>query len=525
VSWTEVCRLSEVPQDGVLDVNYNDAPVLLTRDGETVMALEGTCPHAGAPLAKGACAGGELVCPFHHAVFRLRDGGRLAGPGLRDLRRYAVRVQDGRVALGAPSDDAPSAEPGAEPSDAVYAVVGAGAAGLACALALRDLGAAGRVVLFDRDPDPLYERTMLSKGVLAGGMDRAETARIDAGALQRAGIETRFGVEVAAIESSARTLRCADGSSLRYEACFAAPGAAAAPPPWEGGDLKGVHTLRDADDAAAIVAAADAGGRALVIGGGFIGLEASAALASRGAAVTLVAPEAGPFGDAFGADVSRMIDRALEGLGVVRRWGGSVSAFEGADGRFVAARLDDGDRIEADLVIVAIGMAPLGDALTPPVALEDGAAAVDAALQAAPGLWFGGDAAAAGGVASRRRGGHWRVAEADGRRAAAAMLGRPDAAPPEDPPFFWSDIDGPLHMVGVATGEWADSGEVAERSFTRWFLRDGEVVGALGCGDADETAALHALLRRHGAVSAGSLRAADWRAAPLLERPTPASAA
>jgi hypothetical protein len=105
------------------------------------------------------------------------------------------------------------------------------------------------------------------------------------------------------------------------------------------------------------------------------------------------------------------------------------------------------------------------------------------------------------------------------------MLGRPDAAPPEDPPFFWSDIDGPLHMVGVATAESVDRGAVSERSFTRWFLRGGEIVGALGCGEADETAAFHALLRRDGAVSHSALRAADWRAASLLARPAPASAA
>ena len=501
-----VCRVDQIAENSCFGVKIAGEAVLLTRRGDAVAAFDGVCPHQGAPLAEGAAADGLVVCPFHHAVFDLADGVRRHGPGLGDLRRRAVVVSDGVVHVG---DAAPAPAATQEAHRPRIAIVGAGAAGLACAVSLRRFGHAGPILLIDGDPAPLYERTDLSKDGLGGAALDGTPPRIEETALDALAIERRFGARVAEIDGAARSIRFEDGARLGYDLCFAAPGAAARRLDLPGAGLPGAETLRSAEDAARSARAAAAGGRCVVIGGGFIGMEAAASLAQAGVETALLVRETAPGAGRFGADIAAMIAEHLRDLGVDLRIGAEPARFEAREGRLGAVRLASGERIETPLALLAVGETRLGGLVGS--AEQDGAVRTDPSLRVAPGLWAGGDAAARDGARTR----HWRAAEEEGRRAAADMLGL--APPPEPIPFFWTRIGGPpamvgLHLVGRVDPdlETVDIGSVAENDFTRFHLEDGRVVGAVGSGGRDATGALHLALIRHGTIARGSLAAAGW---------------
>jgi NADPH-dependent 2,4-dienoyl-CoA reductase/sulfur reductase-like enzyme/nitrite reductase/ring-hydroxylating ferredoxin subunit len=505
--WKDICALDEIEDGAIRAVELDGEAWLVSRSGDSVAAIEGTCPHAGAPLAEGAVQDDAVICPFHHAIFALRSGERLAGPGCGDLRSRAASVEDGRVKLG-PVLSGAFAEATAA-SDSVYAIVGAGAAGLACALELRALGASGRIVLIDEDEDPLYERTMLSKGALAGETTVAETARAPAGALAQAGIETLFGRKVEALSADRREIGFADGARLTYSTCFVATGAAARRPDWAGAALDGVFTLRKPDDLTAIAAALDGAESVAVIGGGFIGMEAAASLAKRGHAPTLLVRESMLLDGRYGEDVSAMLADKLDGLGCSVRLGAEVDALRSEDGRVSAVALKGGETVAAQAVLAAIGATRSAPFLDGVETREDGAVAVDAALSAAPGLHIGGDLAAKPDSDGHTPTGHWRAAERDGRLAAARMCGaRPRTE--QEIPFVWSAVGGPLHILGRATGDHVDYGSVTEGDFTRFFTEGERVVGAFGAGDRDVTADLHALMRTRDGCRLRDLAKAGW---------------
>ena len=507
------CALTDIDDGSCLGVELDGTAILLHRTGDRVVALQGLCPHQQAPLAEGAIGGGMLVCPYHHAVFDLMSGARRHGPGLGRLRRYACRVDDGAVHVG----EALAEDPPAAARDAPrIVVIGAGAAGLACADELRRLGHDGPLILIDREDDPLYERTTLSKDVLRGAADRASIRRIERDKLEHSGVTLRFGQEVRAVEAGPRRVILGSGETVDYDLCFAAPGAAARRLDLPGAGLGGVVTLRSAADAEAILGAARGDGRCLVVGGGFIGMEASAALAQAGVSVRLVMRGSAPGEKRLGPDLAAMAGAKLREMGVEITANAEPEAFEGEGGRLVRTRLSTGDIIETPLVLLAVGEKRRGGLIG--AAEEDGAFPVGEGLRAADGLWVGGDAAARNGARTR----HWRAAEEEGRLAAAAMLGRERSA--EGIPFFWTQMGGPpgpmvgLHMVGRTGPELdhVDTGEVADNDFTRWHIENGEVIGATGSGASDRTAAYHLARLLLGRVSHEALEAMEWDPMALL---------
>lgn len=507
------CALTDIPDGGCLGVEMDGTDILLHRTGEDVSALQGLCPHQQAPLKDGAIGGGLVVCPYHHAVFELAGGDRRHGPGLGRLRRYACRVEDGAVLVGEALDAPPPATAADGPR---IVIIGAGAAGLTCADELRRIGHDGPLTLIDREADPLYERTTLSKDVLRGAADRDAIRRIGRAELERMGVTLRFGETVRRVDTAARRILLEDGGTVEYDLCFAAPGAAARRLDLPGADLDGVMTLRSAADAEGVLDAARQAGRCVVIGGGFIGLEASAALAQAGIAVRLVLREEAPGEKRLGPEIAGMIGATMREIGVGIVAEASPEAFEGEDGRLARVRLSNGETVETPLALLAVGEARRGGLVGP--AEEDGAVPVDEGLRAAPGFWVGGDAAARGGARTR----HWRAAEEEGRLAASAMLGQRRTA--EDVPFFWTQIGGPpgpmvgLHMIGRTDPELdhVDTGDISQNDFTRWHLEGDEVVGATGSGASDRTAGYHLVRLLRGPVLREELAAAGWDPLALI---------
>ncbi len=491
-----VATLSELPLDRGVAVELDGETVLLVRDGDAVHALSGHCPHAKAPLAEGAVCEGRIICPWHKAEFAVADGALLQPPALGGLRRYPVEVTpDGGVLVSPTPLPVPAAprRNGGVPGHVV--VVGAGAAGTAAVAALREKGFNGRLTVVGAEPGEPYDRTALSKFVVAGKMPVEEVAPLLPEHLDAAhGIE-RLHAEVAVLDAAARRLTLSDGTSLAYDAALLATGSVPNRPDLPGMALGRVHALRDRADAAAILAAARRGGPAVLLGGGFIGLEVACGLREQGVPVTVVTPDAVPLARQLGPEVGAMLRRLHERHGVVFR-SGKAARLEG-EGDVAAVVLEDGTRIEAASVVLGLGVHP-ATALLRGVALdEDGGVPVDAALRAAPGLWAAGDLARFPLPDGRRvRVEHWRVAQQHGRIAAAAMLG--EAAAYDDVPFFWTFHHGRrIECLGHPDGwdHMVVEGDLERQDLLALQVRGDAVVGVVACGRERQTGALIRHLR------------------------------
>lgn len=324
-------------------------------------------------------------------------------------------------------------------TEATTVIVGAGQAGSEAALALRKLGYQGRILLVGREEQTPYERPPLSKKLLLGTLSPERLQLRAPSVYEGQGIELRLGRRVAALAPAERRLYLAGGEVLRYEHCILATGAEPRRLSVPGADLPGVHLLRSLADALALKEDLRPGRRLLVIGAGYLGLEAAASARRLGLAVTVV--EAGSA--VLRRGVSRRTAGAFADLhrrnGVSLITGATVAALEGAR-RVEAARLADGTRLPADVVLVAIGVTPESAvAEAAGIACDNGIITDAACRTSAEGVLAIGDCA---NHYLPFYGRHLRLESVQGavgqaQTAAATLLGRP--APARRAPYFWSD--------------------------------------------------------------------------------------
>jgi NADPH-dependent 2,4-dienoyl-CoA reductase/sulfur reductase-like enzyme/nitrite reductase/ring-hydroxylating ferredoxin subunit len=488
-------------------VEIEGQSVLLVRDGETVHALGATCPHAGGPLAEGVRCGDRLVCPWHKATFSLNTGTVLEPPAMDPLPRHQVRIANGRVLVTLAEIARSEVASG---DDRCFVIVGAGAAGAVAAQTLREAGFGGRVLMLDRDNRVPYDRTILSKYALSGETG-GEKSPLQSQSFYRDQRIERITAEVSAVDAAARRITCADGTVFAYDAALLATGGEPRRADLPGAGLGNVFVLRSRADADAILAQAERSARAVILGAGFIGMEVAASLRERGLDVTVIGREAVPFEKQLGREVGAAFVSLHAKRGVTFRTASRVAALEGGpDVR--AVRLENGDRIPADLVVIGVGIAPAtGYARALPCA-EDGSLVVDARLRVADALYAAGDIARfpLRGHGASIRVEHWRVAQQHGRVAALNMLGRGmryDAVP-----VFWTiQYLKRLDYVGHAS-EWDEivlHGDADKPKFIAYYIKEGHVAAAAGLDRDRDMAALIELftLRRR------------WRAADLGASP------
>jgi NADPH-dependent 2,4-dienoyl-CoA reductase/sulfur reductase-like enzyme/nitrite reductase/ring-hydroxylating ferredoxin subunit len=426
-------------RDGVPLLGHADGePIVIVRDGGKLYAVGATCTHYGGPLAEGRIGDGTIHCPWHHACFDLASG-HPHGPALAPIACWDVALEGGRIRVGARREPVPPA-PVTTPTSVV--IVGSGAAGVACAEELRAGGYRGTITMISAEGSDPVDRPNLSKDYLAGEAPEEWVFLRTADAL--AAIEvTLVDGPATAIDTAARTIRTAGGRELAWEALVIATGAEPVRLPIEGAGLSHVHTLRTLADSRAIIAAATAGSRAVVIGASFIGLEAAASLRARDVEVTVVGPEAVPLARVLGDDVGAFVRRVHESKGVAFQLGRKPV-------RITADRvvLDDGAELPATFVVMGVGVRPRLDLATAAGLRIDRGIVVDDELRAAPGVWAAGDVARYpwGGELVRIE--HWQVAVRHGQAIARSILG---GGASHDVPFFWSRHHGvTLRYVGHA---------------------------------------------------------------------------
>ncbi len=364
------------------------------------------------------------------------------------------------------------------------AIVGAGQGGGTAAIQLRQQGFAGTIALIGREDEPPYERPPLSKDYLLGEKSFERMYLRPRGFWDEKVVEMILGTEVVALDPAARALTLSDGRTCGYGDLIWATGGDPRPLDCPGSELAGVHAVRTRADIDSILGTLPEVDRVVVVGGGYIGLEAASALRKLGKAVTLLEVLPRVLARVAGADLSRFFEAEHRARGVDLRTSTGVVAIEGA-GRVAGVRLTDESVVAAQMVIVGIGIIPATAPLT--AAGAEGANGVHVDQQCRttlPNIYAVGDCAAhanafAEGATIRLE----SVQNANDQATCAvrAIMGAPQACAAT--PWFWSNqYDLRLQTVGLSALHDATvlRGDPATRSFSVVYLRKGRVI-ALDC--------------------------------------------
>jgi NADPH-dependent 2,4-dienoyl-CoA reductase/sulfur reductase-like enzyme len=342
-------------------------------------------------------------------------------------------------------------------TDASILVVGASLAGLRAAEEVRHEGHAGPVVILGDEVHAPYDRPPLSKQFLSGAWDVTRIHHHAPDKLDSLGLEFRLGRGAVSLDTEGRSVGLGDGTTVHYDGLIVATGARARTLPGTEG-MPGVHTLRTLDDCLGIRAAlevAGAGARVVVIGAGFIGSEVAATCYGLDARVTVVEALPTPLAGVLGEQMGEACARLHRAHGVTLLTGIGVEGVTPDPGGAtpVVVQLADGALLDADLVVVGVGVVPAVEWLEGSGLVLDNGVVCDQSLFAADDVVAAGDLARwtlpSSGEQVRLE--HWTNAAESGPAAARNLLSGSHAAQPYDPiPFFWSDqYTTKIQMIGL----------------------------------------------------------------------------
>ena len=364
-------------------------------------------------------------------------------------------------------------------------VIGGGQAGASLVAKLRALGHDGAITLICDEPVPPYQRPPLSKKYLLGEMEQERLYLRPESFYEDNGINLLTGTPAESIDRKAKTVTVG-GVALPYDSLALCTGSLPRNLPASiGGDLAGVYTVRTLADVDQMAPEFAEGRRALVVGGGYIGLEAAAVAATRGVHVTLVEQMDRILNRVASAETADFIRALHQSHGVDLREGTGLTTIEGKDGRVSRAGLADGTSLDVDFVIVGIGITPdtrLSQAAG--LALDNGIA-VDAQCRTSdPAIYAAGDCASFPWANGRIRLESVQNAIDQAEHVAGAIMGSDAAYRPY--PWFWSDqFDCKLQIAGLNTG----FDRVVTRPGSRpggqsvWYFRGHDLLAVDAMGD------------------------------------------
>jgi apoptosis-inducing factor 3 len=484
--------------------HFDGEPVILVRQGEQVFATGAICTHYGGPLAEGLVVGGTIRCPWHHARFDLGTGEAQGAPALNPVSCFTVRRQDNMVMIDRPRAADFRVPCPLNPSSVV--IVGAGAAGAACADMLRAKGYAGPVTLVgDEEPGPV-DRPNLSKDFLAGTATEDWIPLRTREYYESIHVELVTGDPAVRLSQADHQVSMRSGRTLNYGALLLATGAEPRSLPIEGAHLRHVFRLRTLADSKAIIDKAQRVRNCAVIGCGFIGLEVAASLRHRGLAVSAIGHDSVPLGKVLGEDLGRFIQKLHEQHG--------VRFFLNATPRAIKedrVEIGEGNFVEAELVVLGVGVSPrtsLAEAAG--IQVNNGVIVSETLRTSAPEVFAAGDLArypeSVSGEPARIE--HWVAAERQGQAVARSMLGIGGAF--REAPFFWSQhYDVTISYVGHAAS-WDSceiKGDLEKHDACAIYRRNGRTIAVATIGrdrlslraeaalEQGDTAALESILR------------------------------
>jgi 3-phenylpropionate/trans-cinnamate dioxygenase ferredoxin reductase component len=398
-------------------------------------------------------------------------------------------------------------------AEPVYVIVGASLAGAKAAETLRAEGFGGSVIMLSDEMERPYERPPLSKGYLLGKDERSSIFVHEEGWYAEHDVDLQLGVWATAIDRDAQRVTLADGGTVGYDKLLLTTGASPRRLSVPGSDLAGVLYLRRVADSEQLAAALEGGGRVVVVGAGWIGLEVTAAAREAGCSVTVVEPEPVALHRSVGPELGGVFTGLHVEHGVQFRFGDSVTELRASGGGTSVDSVitSTGAELPADVVVVGIGAVPnTGLASEAGLEVRNGVV-VDAGLRSSdPSVYAAGDVANAFHPLYGRhvRVEHWANALNQGPAAARSMLGQ-DVSYDQVPYFFTDQYDLGMETAGLPEPGSYDQliyrGEVDRREFIAFWLSGGVVTAGMNVNVWDVSDDIQALIRAKRAVDPSRL--------------------
>ena len=402
----------------------------------------------------------------------------------------------------------------------IFVIIGASQAGGWIAKTLRAEGFKGRVVLIGEEKYLPYERPPLSKDALLGEAELDSTYFWPPETYPELNFETMLGVRATAIDRAAKQVTLDNGDVLAYDRLAITTGTRPRRLPIDGGDLAGVHYLRTMDDTLAIQADAKNGAVALIVGGGWIGLEVAATLSKLGCKSVVVEFADRLCGRAVTPEISAWMLDFHKGHGIDVRLNTGVERFEG-DGALQRAILSDGDTIVCTLAVVGIGVLPNVEiAAEAGIEIDNGIKVDDLCRTSDPKIFSAGDVTNHPNalLGKRIRLESWENAQNQGIAAGKSMLDKGESY--SEIPWFWSDQhDANIQMIGLpeAWDEVATRGDTGDNEFMTIYLKDSKIIGAISVNNPRDLRFAKRLMQAGKPVSATDIADTSIKMQALLK--------
>ncbi|WP_233279190.1 NAD(P)/FAD-dependent oxidoreductase [Microterricola pindariensis] len=395
-----------------------------------------------------------------------------------------------------------------------FVIIGGGLAAASAAEGMRDAGFTGRVSIIAGEAEYPYIRPPLSKEYLIGSAQRSSIFVHDDGWYEEHDIRVLRGQAATGLSIEAHSLTLDGGGVVGFDKLLFATGARSRRFPGPGAQLAGVHYLRTVGESEALAAALAPGGRRVVIiGSGWIGLETASAARGYGNDVTVLGREAVPLQYAIGPEIGMVFDALHRANGVDLRNSSSVVAIEGNNGVATGVRLEGGELIPADVVVVGVGSLPNAElAETAGLTVENGIVVDEGFRSSHPDVYAAGDVANVFHpvIARSLRVEHWATARDAGLAAGGSMAGR--RVEYMKIPYFYTDqFDLGMEYSGYGIlmngAELVLRGDLEKREFLAFWLRESRVVAGMNVNVWDVNETVQALIRDE--VQVDAVRLAD----------------
>ncbi|KAG8961514.1 hypothetical protein FRC03_005312 [Tulasnella sp. 419] len=522
---------SELKDGQVKEVVFGEGKVLLSRVRGQVHATSAFCTHYGAPLAKGVLeSSGRIVCPWHGACFNVCTGDIEDAPALDSLHSFKATVEDGQILVTAVESDTLkknmtrpvkilSAASATTESNGVV-IVGGGAGALHTMESLRYNEYAGPITVISSEPYAPIDRTRLSKALVTD-VSKVEWRSPEVWK-EKYAVNLRLNEEVTSVDTDAKTVTVGESEKVRYDNLVLAVGSSPKRLPIPGADLENVFTLRKLADSQKIDAALTPGKRLTVVGSSFISMELVAAVAKRElGSIDVIGTSEVPFEPMLGKEVGAGIMKYHQNNGAKFHMKARVKALlpsPSSPTSVGAVELADGTKVEADVVVLGVGVSPATQFLKgtqlEQALQKDGGLLVDNELrvQGVKDVFAIGDIAvypqAQGGTLRRIE--HWNVANNHGR-AVGQILGKTPqlAVSYEKVPIFWSAQGQQLRYCGLGAGfdDVLIKGNPDEMKFAAFYFKEGKVIAVASMQSDPLNSKCAELLRLGLMPSAEELRA------------------
>ena len=403
-----------------------------------------------------------------------------------------------------------------------FVIIGAGQAGAWAIYGLRDEAEfTGRIVLIGEEDSLPYERPPLSKSAMLGDTSVEDAYFWPREKYDEWNVEMHLGVGAEKIDRAAKIVTLADGEEISYDRLLLATGTRPRLLRIDGAELSGVHYLRTIADTLAIQDDIPDNGCALIVGGGWIGLEVAGALSKRNCKATVIEVADRLCGRAVPPEISDWLLAFHQGHGVDVRLDSGIEQLLGEDGKLTGAKLSSGETIDCTLAIVGIGVVPNSElAEEAGLDIDNGVVVDEQGRTSDPDIFAAGDLTNHPNplLGRRIRLESWENAQNQGRVAAKAMADKGEDY--AEVPWFWSDqFDANIQMIGLPQGweQLATRGDPASNEFITFYLKDGKIDGAISVNNSRDIRMAKRLMQSGKTVSAEDLTNPDVKLQALLK--------